>query len=78
MTEWTTDQLTSVAEMAAQGASAQRIAAKTGRSIASVKLRARLLGFKLKSKGELRNSYGVDPHWNNSRLDYGHGTKRYG
>jgi DNA-binding NarL/FixJ family response regulator len=67
MSVWSDRELSTLQEMASQGASVQRIAARLQRSTMSVKARARELGLLLKTNAELRAAYGVDRHWSVDR-----------
>ena len=63
MSKWTPAEIEAVRELSAKGASAQRIAVRTNRTISAVRILCRELGIPLKSTRELRKSYGLRETW---------------
>lgn len=66
-TFWTEEKLNELKALAAEGASANRAAARLGRSSKVVRLRAKELGIQLKGEGEVRRSNGLSTNWVENR-----------
>jgi hypothetical protein len=67
MTVWTPQDIETLKKLAESGASPLRIAARLKRRMSAVRTMAYDQGIKLKTKGQVRQSFGLSSHWQSSR-----------
>lgn len=67
MTVWSAQEIETLKELAARGASRTRIAARLKRSTVAVRSMARTLGIEIKSPQQVRKQNGLAPHWAGNR-----------
>jgi hypothetical protein len=67
MNTWTPEDIQTLRTLAEAGASPLRIAARLKRRISAIRTIAHEHGIKLKTKGQVRESYGLSAKWNNNR-----------
>jgi len=67
MVTWTPADLQELKNLAEAGMSPLRIAARLKRRVSAIRRVAHEHGIKLKSKGEVRESFGLSAKWNSNR-----------
>lgn len=67
MPSWSPEELQTLKEYAAAGASRARLAARLRRTEAAVKTEARKHGIELKSSKQVRKANGLSGHWSDNR-----------
>jgi hypothetical protein len=67
MVTWTPEDLQELKNLAEAGMSPLRIAARLKRRLSAIQRVAHDHGIKLKSRGEVRKSYGLSAKWNGDR-----------
>jgi hypothetical protein len=67
MAVWTPEDIQTLKSLADAGASPLRIAAKLKRRMSAIRTMAQEQGIKLKTRGEVRESYGLSPKWRSNR-----------
>jgi hypothetical protein len=67
MTAWTPQDIETLKKLAEAGASPLRIAARLKRRMSAIRTVAYDHGIKLKTKGEVRESYGLSSRWQSRR-----------
>lgn len=65
--DWTEADLSTLKDMAAQGASASRVAVRLRRSVKAVQKRAKEIGLTLKDAKAVRKSGGLEMTWGQNR-----------
>jgi hypothetical protein len=67
MATWTLEDIQTLKSLAEAGASPLRIAARLKRRMSAIRTMAHEQGIKLKTRGEVRESYGLGPKWRSNR-----------
>jgi hypothetical protein len=67
MVTWTPEDLQELKNLAEAGMSPLRIAARLKRRVSAIRRVAHERGIKLKSSGEVRESYGLSAKWHSNR-----------
>jgi hypothetical protein len=67
MATWTLEDIQTLKSLAEAGASPLRIAARLKRRMSAIRTMAHEQGIKLKTRGEVRESYGLSPKWRSNR-----------
>jgi len=67
MNAWTPEDIATLKTLAEAGASPLRIAARLKRRMSAIRTIANEYGIKLKTKGQVRESYGLSAKWRSNR-----------
>jgi hypothetical protein len=67
MAAWTPEDIQALKDLAEAGASPLRIAARLKRRMSAVRTMAHEQGINLKTRGEVRESYGLSAKWRTNR-----------